>query len=248
MTVIRRLKRKFGIAASRVAVHSQVAWYWRWLAMGAMFGCVVAITWLAYDFGRRNAGFDQSQASREQSRLIDFNDKLEEENRTLRAQLAAIDRQLQIEMSTQGNLSGQIQSLAEENALLKEDLAFFQTLMASGGEPGGISINRFRIQADALPGEYRYRLLVVQSKQRVREFHGRLQFVVDLEEDGKSSVVTIPSDSGNTQQSYSLSFKFYKRIDGTFMLPPAAIVKRVQVRVLENGNPTPLSTQSVALS
>lgn len=247
MTVIRRLKRKFGISAAHVAIHSQVAWYWRWLVMGAIFGCVVAITWLAYDLGRRSAGFYRSEASREQSRLIDLNNKLEEENGTLRAQLAAIDRQLQIELSTQGNLSGQIQSLAEENALLKEDLAFFQTLMASGGEPGGISINRFRIQADALPGEYRYRLLIVQSKQRVREFHGRLQFVVDLEEEGKSSVVMIPAEN-QTPSSYSLSFKFYKRVDGTFMLPPAAVVKRVQVRVLENGNPTPLSTQSVTLS
>ena len=247
MTVIRRLKRKFGISATRVAVHSQVAWYWRWLAMGAMFGCVVAITWLAYDFGRRNAGFYQGEANREQTRLHDLNSNLEDENRTLRAQLAAIDRQLQIELSTQGNLSGQIQTLAEENALLKEDLAFFQTLMASGGEPGGISINRFRIQADALPGEYRYRLLIVQSKQRVREFHGRLQFVVDLEQEGKSNVLTIPAGSENPQ-AYNLSFKFYKRVDGTFMLPPAAVVKRVQVRVLENGNPTPLSTQSVTLS
>jgi hypothetical protein len=247
MTVIRKLRRKFGISAKRVTVHSQVAWYWRWLAMGAIFGCVVALTWLAYDLGRRNAGFDQSEADREQSRLVEANRKLEGENAALRKEIAAVERQLQIELSTQGNLSGQIQVLSEENALLKEDLAFFQTLMASGGEPGGVSINRFRVQPDALPGEYRYRLLIVQSKQRVREFAGRLQFVVDMEENGRPTVITIPAEN-DASQAYNLAFKFYQRIDGTFMLPPGAVVRRVQVRVLENGNPTPLSTQSVTLS
>ncbi len=247
MTVIRKLKQKFGISAPRVAIHTQVAWYWRWLLLAALSGVAAAAAWLAYDFGRQYAGFDRGEADREQSALQESNRKLEGENAALRKEIAAVERQLQIELSTQGNLSGQIQALSEENALLKEDLAFFQTLMASGGEPGGISINRFRIEADALPGEYRYRLLVVQSKQRVREFHGRLQFVVDMEEGGRPTVVTIPAEN-DASQGYNLAFKFYQRVDGTFMLPPGAVVKRVQVRVLENGNPTPLSTQSVTLS
>jgi len=42
----------------------------------------------------------------------------------LRREIAAAERQLQIELATHGNLSAQIHTLAEENALLKEDLAF----------------------------------------------------------------------------------------------------------------------------
>jgi hypothetical protein len=247
MTVIRKLKRKFGISAPRVAIHTQVAWYWRWLVIAALAGFAATAAWLAYDLGRKYAGFDRADADRKHTRLTEANRQLEEENAALRKEIAAVERQLQIELSTQGNLSGQIQTLSEENALLKEDLAFFQTLMASGSEPGGISINRFRVEADALPGEYRFRLLVVQSKQRVREFHGRLQFVVDMEEAGRPTVVTIPAEN-DAAQAYNLVFKFYQRVDGTFMLPPGAVVKRVQVRVLENGNATPLSTQSVTLS
>jgi hypothetical protein len=230
-----------------VAIHTQVAWYWRWLVIAALAGFAATAAWLAYDLGRKYAGFDRADADRKHTRLTEANRQLEEENAALRKEIAAVERQLQIELSTQGNLSGQIQTLSEENALLKEDLAFFQTLMASGSEPGGISINRFRVEADALPGEYRFRLLVVQSKQRVREFHGRLQFVVDMEEAGRPTVVTIPAEN-DAAQAYNLVFKFYQRVDGTFMLPPGAVVKRVQVRVLENGNATPLSTQSVTLS
>jgi hypothetical protein len=49
----------------------------------------------------------------------------------------------------------------------------------NGDATGGVSINRFRVRADALPGEYRYQLLLVQSRTRSREFQGKLQLVVD---------------------------------------------------------------------
>ena len=119
--------------------------------------------------------------------------------------------------------------------------------MASGSEPGGVSVNRFRVQPDALPGEYRYRLLIVQSKQRVREFRGRIQLIVDLEDGGKAEVISLPRE-GESTQAYNLVFKFYQRVEGTFMVAPGAVVKKVQVRVLENGNPTPVSTQTLTLS
>ena len=203
--------------------------------------------WLTYDLGRQYAGFDNSEAQREKSRMEEQNSKLQGENSALRREIAAAERQLQIEVATHKNLSGQILNLSEENALLKEDLAFFQTLMASGGEAGGISVNRFRVQPDALPGEYRYRLLIAQSKQRVKDFRGRLQFIVDVEQDGKSEVISLPKED-NASQAYNLAFKFYQRVEGTFLIPAGAVVKKVQVRVLESGNPTPVSTQTVTLS
>jgi hypothetical protein len=224
-----------------------VPWYWRWLSIVVFAGVVTGIAWLTYDLGRQFAGFDHGEAQQEKARLEDMNAKLQAEISGLRREVASAERQLQIELATHGNLSTQIRNLAEENALLKEDLAFFQTLMASGGEPGGVSINRFRVQPDALPGEFRYRLLIVQSKQRVKDFKGRLQFIVDLEDGGKPDVISFPKED-EPGQAYNLAFKFYQRVEGTFVIPSGAVIKKVQVRVIESGNPTPVSTQTVALS
>ncbi|UCH46742.1 MAG: hypothetical protein JSU95_11565 [Betaproteobacteria bacterium] len=244
---LKKLRRRFGIAAPRVAVHSHVPWYWRWLTFGAFIVVTIIAAWVAYDLGRRYAGFDASEASGAQSRLQELNGQLQDENAGLRKEVAAMERQLQIELSAQGNLTGQIRALSEENALLKEDLAFFQTLMASGADPGGVTVNRFRVERDALPGEYRYHLLIVQSKQRVREFRGRLQLIVDYVADGEPAVTTFPAN-GDDEQAYNLRFKFYQRVEGTFTLQPEAIVRGVQVRVLKNGDPTPVSTQATTLS
>lgn len=247
MTLLKTIKRRYGIAAPRVAVRTHVPWYWRCLVLAVGGGVMVGIGWLTYDLGRQYAGFDHSEAQREIDHLQDLNTKLQDENAKLGTAVAAAERQLQIGIAMHGNLSGQISTLSDENALLKEDLAFFQTLMASGGDPGGISVNRFRVQPDVLPGEYRYRVLIAQSRQRVTDFRGRLQFIVDLDRDGKSEVMSIPNGEAEAQ-AYNLTFKFYQRVEGTFLVPLGAVIKKVQVRVMEAGNPTPVSTQTVTLS
>lgn len=248
MTVIKQLKRRFGIAAPRVAVHTQTPWYLRWGLIIGAFGVLLVVAFVTYDLGRSLAGFQSGKAAAEQARLSEELTHMQDENLELRSQLAAIEGQMQIERATHGNLAGQMKTLTDENALLKEDLAFFQTLMTSSGDAvGGISINRFRVRPDALPGEYRYQLLVVQSRTRSKEFQGKLQLVVDLESDGQAQVLVLPK-SGEKADPYNLNFKFYHRVEGVFHVPADAKIKRVQVRVLENGTEAPKSSQTVNLS
>jgi len=247
VTRIRRLTRRFGITAPKVAVHTQSPWYLRWGLICAALGVVLCIAWFTYDAGRSLAGFQSREAAAEQERLSEEVVHLKDENTELRSQLAGIEHQMQIESATHGNLATQMKTLTDENALLKEDLAFFQTLMTTSGEsPAGISINRFRVRPDALPGEYRYQLLVVQARTHSREFQGTLQLVVDLDQDGDAKVLLFPRD-GEKGSPYNLSFKFYQRVEGVFQVPAGATVKRVQVRVLENGTTVPKSSQTVNL-
>jgi hypothetical protein len=225
-------------------------WYLRWSLILSGGVVVAVICWASYDLGRDMSGYHSSEAAAEEARLAESVAHLQDENKDLRDKLAAIERQVQIEQSTHGNLAGQIKSLSDENALLKEDLAFFQTLMTSGGGDGGgngITINRFRVRAESLPGEYRYQLLIVQARTRGKEFQGRLQLVVDLVKDGEAQVLTLPQQAEKGGE-FDLSFKFYQRVEGAFRVPEAAKVTRVQVRVLENGVEQPRSSQTVVLS
>lgn len=250
MTLKRKLKRRFGIAAPRVAVYTHVPWYMRWSMVLSGLAAVAVIAWVSYDMGRRLGGYHSSQAAAEHAQLAETVSRLQDENKLLRDQVAGVERQIQIEQSTYGNLAGQLKALSDENALLKEDLAFFQTLMASGGVDSagsGISINRFRVSADSLPGEYQYQLLVVQARPRGREFQGRLEFVVDMLRDGQQQVLVLPTQ-GETRTDLALSFKFYQRVEGAFRVPERSKVTRVQVRVLEEGVEQPRSSQTVTLS
>ena len=247
--LLRALKRKFGISAPRMSVQAHVPWYWRWLGIMVLGVLVAGIGFATYDFGMEFAGFRQSEAARALARLNEEIKKRDTELGELRSKIAAAERQLQIERATYGDLSKQLKTLSEENAALREDLAFFQSLMPTGAkEAAGVSINRVRVQPEALPGEYRYRLLLVQTGQRAKEFQGNVQLVLNVEQNERKFVVMVPPDAGRNAKEYQVNFKFFQRVEGSFRVPSGAVVKSMQVRVFEMGASTPKLTQTVNIS
>jgi hypothetical protein len=244
----RTLKRRFGIFAPRVAVRAHLPWYWRWLGYIVLGGLVIGVGWTTYDYGMELAGFRQGEAQRQIAQMTEEIQSRNTRIAELRSQVAAAERQLQIDRATYGDLGRQVKLLSEENAALKEDLALFQSLMASDEKELGLSINRFRVQPDSLPGEYRYRFLLVQSGQRVKEFQGTLQFVVNLEQGDRKFVVTLPLEEQKSAKEYQVNFKFFQRVEGTFKVAPGTVVKSLQVRVFEIGAITPKLSQSVSVS
>lgn len=238
----------FGISAPRMAVRAAIPWYLRWLGLIVLALVILLFARATYDFGKKFAGFDQGEADREVQRLHEINAKLQQELTQRHGGVAQDERQLQIERAAYADLVKQMKALTEENATLKEDLAFFQTLMPAGGRQGGVAINRFLVRSDALPGEYRYRLLLTQTGERSRDFQGKLQFVVNLQQDNKKLVMTLPNEDDGEAKGFKLNFRFYQRIEGTFRVAPNAIVKSVQVRVFENGGNEARLTQTANVS
>jgi hypothetical protein len=239
--------RRFGIDAPKLAVRPHMPWYWRWSGVVAGGVLVAGVAWFTYDFGLEYAGFRQGEAARLRAQLNETVLKQQGELAELNARAAAAERQLQIERATFVDLQRQVKNLAQENARLQEDLAFFQSLTATGKD-GAISVNRFRHQAETVPGEYRYQLLLVQTGERAKEFNGRLQFVLNLQQDGRKVVLVVPPDSSRPAKEYQVSFKLFQRVEGMFRISPDAAVKGLQVRVFEGNSDAPRLTHNVTIS
>lgn len=241
--------RRFGIDAPRLAVRPHMPWYWRWLGICLVVFVVVGVAWITYDFGLMYGGFRKSEAAHLRAGLDETVQRQQAELAELHAKTAAAERQLQIERATYGDLARQVKVLAQENASLKEDLAFFQSLTATSKE-GAISVNRFRLLPEPVPGEYRYQLLLVQTGERAKEFNGRLQFILNLQQDGRKVVLMLPpeSEQAANAKAYQVSFKLFQRVEGSFRIPPDASVKGLQVRVYEGSSNTPKLTHNVTIS
>ncbi|MGH8620101.1 MAG: DUF6776 family protein [Burkholderiales bacterium] len=249
MTFWRRLKRLFGIDAPRMSVRAAVPWYWRVL-MGVMLAVlIIVLARYTYNFGRRFAGFDHVESDAEVTRLTDQFERQRAELETLRGQVAAGERQLQMERATFEDVKKQVKALSGENATLKDDLAFFQTLMPSGGKEGGVTVNRFEVVQDGQSGEYRYQVLIMQTGTRAKDFQGRLQFIVNVQQDSKRATMTLPAEGeAADQKSFRLNFRFYQRVEGSFRVEPGATVKSMQLRVFENGVAEPRLTHNANVS
>jgi len=243
----RALRHRWGIAAPKLAVIPHVAWYWRALVVVAVLSVSLVLARWMYDAGRRIAGFDATAAEGELSTLRNRVESLEDELKRLRATNASADSRLQIEKTAQTQLVKQLKAVESENARLREDVSFFEGLAARGITEDKLAVSRFKVEQDAMPGEFRYRVLVTQGGPKDREFQGRLQFVVNMQLAGKDLAVVIPEDKSE-EAAYRLNFKRFFRAEGSFRVDPKATVRSVQVRVIESGATQPRATQNFVLS
>lgn len=241
---LRRAVKRFGIAAPRVAVKTEVAWYWRWLGISLLGLAALVIANWAYDAGRRYAGFDRTEIEQELARVREAAEAARSDLEQLRAVANAADSKLAIERTAQQRLAEQVRGLERENASLREELAIFESMLAANSrDPSVLAIQRFKVEPDAAPGEYRYRLmLLAPGKRTERGFQGRLELLVHLTEAGRSAMMVLPEKG--TAGAFQLAFKQFRRVEGIFKIPPKAQLESVQVRVYESGSEQAKATQT----
>jgi hypothetical protein len=244
-----KLRQRFGIAAPKMSVRTHVPWYLRWLGLAVVLVLSAALAAWMWDAGRRFAGFDRSEVEQDLAAARSEASKLREELERLRALANAADSKVAIERSAQQKLAQQNKSLEQENARMREELALFESMLSSDTAVAApLSVLRFKVEPGVLPGEYRYRMLLLASGQRRgREFQGRLELAVSLTEDGRSAIITLPAQGESESSAFRLAFKHFQRIDGSFRVSPKAGVGSVQLRVYESGSAEPKVTQSVTL-
>jgi len=243
-----KLRQRYGIAAPRVAVRTHVPWYWRWLALAVLLVCSAALAAWMYEAGRRFAGFDRSEVELEMAALRRDLATARDELQRLGTLANAAESKIAIERTAQQNLAKQVRALEGHNARLREELAVFEsTLSADPKTVAPLSIQRLKIQPELLPGEYRYHLLVIASGARRSEFSGRYELLVSLTQDGRNVMMTLPDTADAGAKGFSLVFKHFQRVEGTFRVAPAARVESVQVRVYERGSGQAQATQTARL-
>ena len=244
-----KLRQRFGIAAPKVAIHTHVPWYLRWLGIAVMLAFSATLAAWMYDAGRRFAGFDRSEAEQELSTARSELATMRAELEKFRAVANAADSKVSIERTAQKSLAQQSRGLEQENARLREELALFESMLSSEtASAAPLSILRFKAEPDVIPGEYRYRLMLLASgPRRGKDFQGRIELAVSLTEGGRSAMIMVPGQAESDTSAFRLSFKHFQRVDGTFRVSPKAKVGSVQVRVYEAGSPEPKVTQNVTL-
>lgn len=227
-------RRRLSVAAPRVSIRHHLPWPLRLLLMAVVLGLAGAIALATYDLGRNltghGGGISPAQVSDLQDRLADIT----AERDRFSGSVDAAESQLQIERTAQQQMTAQIKNLLAENARLKEDLAFFESLLPASTGAAGISIRRLAVESIA-PNQLKYRLLVMQGGKGEREFVGNLQLAVSVISEGKNAMIVFPEATAGEGDRFKLAFQHYQRMEGTLSLPQGVTVQSVQARILEKG-------------
>ncbi|MBK9350325.1 MAG: hypothetical protein IPN05_09145 [Sulfuritalea sp.] len=179
--------------------------------------------------------FHQGASEQEIEAMRDRVAKLETELESARKIANSSESRLRIESTSQERLAKQISTLEEENSRLKADLATFESL--AGGQTGnsGLAISRLQI-LPAGGGQYRYSLLLAQTgEKKDKEFNGMIQVVAIVQRGKETAMMQFPAADDPAASQYRVSFRHFRRLEGTFKVAAEARIQRVEARLIQDG-------------
>lgn len=218
------MRRRLSISAPRMIVRSHLPWPLRWAVVAVVLGFSAAIAMWAFEFGKDIAGLDRDAKAELAQLRVEVAQLKAERERTLSVANTA-DSLLKAEKASQERLAQQLKQIEAENLALKANLGFFERLLPSGAN-AGLTIRGFQAET-AAPGQIRFQLIVMQPGKTPAEFHGSYELTLQGTLDGK------PWSFKPTNGSKPLQMKQYLRVEGMVEHPPAAVVKTLQIRVLD---------------
>ena len=172
----------------------------------------------------------QGAARSEQARRLEA----AELNR-LQAIANAADSQVKVERSAAERLARQVRELEIDNARLRSDLTYLESVLPAADGQAGMAVRGFRVEFDAAQSQLSFRALITQGGRQERDFDGSLQLQVQLQASGRTTTLIVP-DQGTSpvlREMFKVRFRRAHRVQAVVPLPAGAIVRSVQLRVLE---------------
>ena len=233
----KRLRNRFGISAQRVAVRMHLPWPWLALSLITLVAFALVLGAWLHAAGYLLPGLG--------SRFIIANDldgmsakvaRFESELELARKMASSNESRLHIELATQERLAAEIKSLEEENTRLKADLAMFENFAGGHAGTAALVMSQLQIFPSTAQGSYRYRLMLVQGgDKKQQELKGKLQFIATMQYGVKISTMQFMfMGDGGTEPS-QISFRYFRRFEGVFNVPPGAQLKSLEARFIKDG-------------
>ncbi len=225
--------RKLSVSAPRMTVRSQLPLWLRALLGFFVLALAAAVGAGLYEYGRDWTGPGRRELAAELELAQTQLRELRAERDRFAATATALENQIKIERSAQATLVQQASQLEAERNRLREDLAFFESLLPTKPGAKGVVIRSFRMQPDDAPSQMRYRLLVQQEGQPEHDFVGSVQMQVNFVQAGRPMTLQLPDPANpDMAKSLELSFRHYQRVEGTFAVPAGAVARSVLVRIV----------------
>lgn len=216
-----------------MTVKTQRPWPWTLLLLAGAIGLGGAVALWTYDLGREFTGVKRHPEVDSRAMQAQLQ-KLNAEHDRFLTTVNSAESRLNIERAAKEQLATQMKGLEAENTKLKEDLAFFESLLPTDTGTLDVSVRRLTIDPVG-PNQLRYRMLLMQGGRGKTDFSGNLELALTTTQAGHSAVVLYPKATDSDRSTFKLQFRHYQRIEGILTVPDGAVARSLQVRILEKG-------------
>jgi hypothetical protein len=203
----------------------------RALLLGGGLAMIVMAMYVAFEWGRSNAGFDARSARVDQGELRGRVHDLEAENRHQRLQLAAGETQRVGQAREREELARNIGDLQAEVASLSRDLAFYRGVVGESVNAEVVRVQQFRITRGGAANEYVLHLVLGRPLRPEDAVSGKAHVSIE----GTSGTSAVSLDLAQVANvpggELTFSYRYLQTLDQAVRLPAGFAAARVNVEL-----------------
>lgn len=181
-----------------------------------------------YRLGNFYHNFQTTTLEKQKNRL----EQLYQEQTQQVERIHTLEVELAIEQLANQNAQVTLKQMAAEHYQVKEQLGFYEKVMAPEKGANGLVIDNVKITASQSPNHYNFQITLVQQQLKKRYAKGYVDIMVMGSLANKPSQLKLSDISTVTKKDASFSFKYFQVVSGSFTLPDDFIAEEVQVSAI----------------
>ncbi len=186
---------------------------------------------VAFEWGRSNAGFDGRAARQSRADLRDQIETLTAENKRLRLQFAAQETERVGQVRERTELAKSIGNLQADVARLTSDLAFYRSIAGDKNPDEVLKIQQFRVTRGATPDEYQLRLVLGRPLGREDAISGRIRLTFEGATVATPVNLDLSAVSDVASGELLFSYRYSETLEQTIRLPAGFTPARTTVEI-----------------
>ncbi|MGQ0618945.1 MAG: DUF6776 family protein [Panacagrimonas sp.] len=130
------------------------------------------------------------------------------------------------------NLRESVADCESDAARLREELAFYRTIVTPEKGKGGVRVQELSLRAGDAPGLWRYELLLVRSVRNQSHARGKVEFQVEGVLAGQRKTLDVAPGTESGSVAPGFSFRYFQELEGELRLPSGLQPERLRVTLV----------------
>lgn len=190
-----------------------------WLLSFLLIICMVLISLLvSFEYGRKVAGFDRSDADLYINQLQEQLEETQAEIIESSRQATMLERNSQIDDDTSVQLKETLAQAQDEVLELKKELSFYKSIVSPEQGDRSLAIQTIQLKKNE-DGGYSYKIMVSQRGRNDRFARGSIDVSIEGVEKGQSTTLTLAEVSKDAKKPLKFGFKYFQNFEGVMNLP-----------------------------
>ncbi len=214
---------------SPLQLHSPVR---LWATRLVIVVLVVVGSYLVYEFGRIQAGYDLVDAASERRDYERHIESLKDEISALKEQVAMLETHRDIDRQAYKEVEASLTELQSKIQEQRDAIAFYRGIVSPADGNKGLRVQDLKLTRGKSEREYNIRLVLVQALKHDRKVSGNVKLTIEGDLDGADKTFSyaelLPEDS---EAAWAFSFRYFQDFNRQVVLPDGFTPQRVKVEV-----------------